>query len=183
MQEFVAFEHDLAAGIVGNLTGLFGQMLDVVDDMIFVKDLDGAFVYNNAAHLAFLGIERDAARGKTDFDLFPATEAELFFAHDTRLLESERPVVSVHPARNEGGQPVLDVAFKSVARTTVGEIIGLVGIVKRVPVGAVTTDAAVRAQVSAIVTRTFSGSIEPTQLQALDQSVVAAMRQARELTA
>ena len=37
-------------------------MLDVVEDMVFVKNLEGAFLYNNAAHLAFLGKSREAVR-------------------------------------------------------------------------------------------------------------------------
>ncbi|GAB5558725.1 MAG: hypothetical protein SynsKO_03720 [Synoicihabitans sp.] len=162
---------DLETWIESRSGELWADLLDAVEDMIFVKNLDGLFVYNNAAHLAFLGKSREAVHGQSDFDLFPAAEAEGFFAHDTRLLETEQPVVSAHPARDEEGNAVVDLAVKRVVRGLTDEVLGLVGIVKRIPVGADPT--ACRARVKVIVRRLLPEGVAASQLAALDQSVAA----------
>ncbi len=109
--------------------------------------------------------------GQSDFDLFPAEEAEGFFVHDTRLLETEQPVVSAHPAWDTEGRAVVDVAIKTVVRGPSSEVLGLVGIVKRVQVGNDAT--ACRAQVKSIVRRLLPEGVAASQLAALDQSVSA----------
>lgn len=171
MQSLQISEPDLAAWISTRSGEPWAGVLDVVEDMVFVKNLEGTFLYNNAAHLVFLGKSRNEVRGRSDFDLFPADEAEGFFAHDTRLLETEEPVVSAHPAQDEEGRAVVDVAIKTVVRGPTDEVLGLVGIVKRVRVGNDRT--ACRSEVRAIVRRLLPDSIVASQLAALDQSVAA----------
>lgn len=171
MQPLRISEPDLTAWIASRSGELWAGVLDVVEDMVFVKNLEGSFLYNNAAHLAFLGKSREEVRGRSDFDLFPADEAEGFFAHDTRLLESEQPVVSAHPARDHEQRAVIDVAVKSVVRGPFDEVLGLIGIVKRVRVG--DDRAACRCEVKAIVRRLLPEGIAASQLAALDQSVAA----------
>jgi PAS domain-containing protein len=165
-------EPDLTTWIASRSGELWAGALDVVEDMVFVKNFDGSFLYNNAAYLAFLGKSREAVRGgRSDFDLFPADEAEGFFAHDTRLLESEQPVVSAHSARDHEQRAVIDVAVKSVVRGPVDEVLGLIGIVKWVRVG--DDRVACRTEVKAIVRRLLPEGIAVSQLTALDQSVAA----------
>jgi len=166
-------QDDLEGWIASRAGELWAATLDAVDDMVFVKDLEGHFVYNNAAHLDFLGRARDEVTGKTDFDLFTSEEAEGFFAHDTRLLASHQPVVSPHPATDPQGRPVVDVAFKHVVRRPDDEVLGLVGIVKRVLVGA--DHAACADAIMATVTRTLGEEATPSQLSALRQSVDAVL--------
>lgn len=164
-------QDDLEGWISSRSGELWASALDAIDDMVFVKNLEGCFVYNNAAHLDFLGRPRGEVTGKTDFDLFTAEEAEGFFAHDTRLLESRRPVVSPHPAVDAQGRAVIDVAFKHVIHGPSGEVVGLIGIVKRVLVGEDTP--ACGEAVMAIVMRTLGEEATPSQLAALRQSVEA----------
>lgn len=178
MQTLRISESDLTAWIDSRSGELWAGVLDVVEDMVFVKDLEGAFVYNNAAHLAFLEKSREEVRGQSDFDLFPADEAEGFFAHDTRLIETEEPVVSAHPAQDGEGRAVVDVAIKTVVRGPTDEVLGLAGIVKRVRVG--TDRAACRAEVRAIVRRLLPAGIATSQLAALDQSVAALLESEEE---
>ena len=107
--------------------------------------------------------------GRSDFDLFPGDEAEGFFAYDTRLLETEKPVVSAHPTSDEAGRDVVDVAIKTIVRAPTDDGLGFVGIVKRVRVGEDRT--ACRAEIRAIVRRFLPAGIVTSQLAALDQSV------------
>jgi len=85
------------------------------------------------------------------------------------LLESRRPVVSPHPATDAQGRPVVDVAFKHVIRGPGDDVVGLIGIVKRVPVGG--DPIACGDTVMAIVSRTLGDEATPSQLSALRQSV------------
>lgn len=157
--------------------GLSGQLLDAVDDMIFVKDLDGAYAYNNAAHLAFLGKRREEVLGRTDFDLFPAEEAEVFFAHDTRLLDAGKPVVSVHPARDAEGGAVVDVALKKVVVDADGALAGLVGVVKRVPVDPHEARDMQLAGLMGVVRRVTQERVDDGQLYALKVNARAVLEQ------
>ena len=171
MQSLQISEPDLASWIDSRSGELWAGLLEAVEDMIFLKNLEGSFVYNNAAHLEFLGKSREQVRGRSDFDLFSADEAEGFFAHDTRLIEIEEPVVSAHPAKDEEGRVVIDVAIKTVVRGPTNEVLGLAGIVKRVRVGS--DKIACRAEVRAIVRCLLPAGIATSQIAALDQSVAA----------
>jgi PAS domain-containing protein len=162
-------QSDLLSWVSTHRGELTIALLDAVDDMVFIKDLEGRFVFNNAAHLAFLQRDHAAVTGRTDFELFSAEEAEGFFAHDTRVLETQQPVVSVHPATDASGRRVIDVACKHVVRGPGEVVLGLAGIVKRVVVGEDT--AACRDAVMATVRRMFGSAATPGQLAALQQSV------------
>lgn len=177
MQHLRISEPDLSAWVTAQSGELWAAALDLVEDMVFVKNLEGMFLYNNAAHLGFLGKTREQVAGRTDFDLFPADEAEGFFAHDTRLLETERPVVSAHPAQDDEGRAVIDIALKTIIQGPTGETLGLIGIVKRVLVGE--DPVACRAQVKAIVRRVLAEQVSASQLAALDQSVAALWQTAK----
>lgn len=160
---------DLSAWVTGPAGHLWTAVLDAVDDMVFIKDLEGRFVFNNAAHLEFLKKSRAEVVGQSDFDLFRADEAQIFFAHDTRVLETKSPVVSAHPARDAADRAVIDVAFKHVIQGPGDEIVGLVGIVKRMPVG--TDCGACRNQVIDSVRRALGDGATASQLSALRESV------------
>jgi PAS domain S-box-containing protein len=160
---------DLTAWIQARSGELSTAVLDTVDDMVFIKDLEGRFVFNNAAHLAFLTRTREEVVGQSDFDLFPPEEAEGFFAHDTRVLETCRPVVSAHRAQDASGGAVIDIAFKHVVSGPGEAVVGLVGIVKRIPVGE--DRAACREAVMQRVRATLGQSASSSQLAALAQSV------------
>lgn len=160
---------DLRTWVATHEGELTTAVLDAVDDMVFVKDLEGCFVFNNAAHLAFLQRERAAVVGRSDFELFTPEEAEGFFAHDTRVLETQQPVVSVHPATDGADRRVIDVAAKHLVRGPGDVVLGLVGIVKRVVVSE--NHHASRDAVMETVRRMFGPAATPGQLSALEQSV------------
>lgn len=58
------------------------KIINSVADPIFVKDRQHRWVFLNDAFCTFTGYSRDALRGKTDHDIFPENEAEIFRAKD-----------------------------------------------------------------------------------------------------
>jgi PAS domain S-box-containing protein len=74
-------------------SSLLDAIIENIPDMVFVKDADKlAFVRLNRAGEELLGLSRDQLIGKTDFELFPAGEAEFFVTKDRETLASTRVV-------------------------------------------------------------------------------------------
>jgi len=69
----------------------FEAVLDAIADPVFIKDDRHRWVYLNDAYCQFMGYERDELLGKSDFDYFPAAEAEVFWAKDDELLRTGQP--------------------------------------------------------------------------------------------
>jgi PAS domain S-box-containing protein len=64
-------------------------VIEHVPATMIVKDArTGRFVRVNRAAEAMIGLERDVLIGKTDYELFPAAQAEGFVADDRRVLNS-----------------------------------------------------------------------------------------------
>ena len=64
------------------------NILDTVPDPIFVKDEQHNWIVSNKAHCAFLGLTREEAVGKSDYDYFPREEADVFWAKDDEAFAS-----------------------------------------------------------------------------------------------
>jgi two-component system NtrC family sensor kinase len=63
-------------------------VINTVPDPIFVKDDAHRWVLLNDAFCAFMGRPADLLLGKSDFDFFPASEAEVFWEKDRLVLET-----------------------------------------------------------------------------------------------
>jgi PAS domain S-box-containing protein len=99
---------------------LLDAIVENIPDMVFVKDAAAlSFVRLNRAGEQMLGLSRDQLIGKTDFDLFPASEAEFFVAKDRETLAANRVVeIAEEPIHTPRGTrwlhtkkvPLLDAA-------------------------------------------------------------------------
>ncbi|HEY3376970.1 MAG TPA: PAS domain-containing protein [Armatimonadota bacterium] len=63
-------------------------IIDGAPGPIFVKDLDGRFLLINKRLEELLGVTSAELQGKTDYDIFPADEADGYRQHDRRVAES-----------------------------------------------------------------------------------------------
>lgn len=105
-------------------------IVDAIPDMIWVKDADDLrFVLLNKGAEELLGIARGQLLGKSDYDLFPAEQADAFVAKDREVLatggtaEAEEEILSatkgvriLHSKRfviAEGGKPryILGISY------------------------------------------------------------------------
>jgi PAS domain S-box-containing protein len=64
------------------------EVIDSVPDPIFVKDARHRWVLVNNAFCDFVGRKRDELLGKSDYDFFPKSEADVFRMKDDLVLET-----------------------------------------------------------------------------------------------
>jgi PAS domain S-box-containing protein len=109
---------------VRQMSRFLDSIVENIPDMVFVKDAAALrFVRYNRAGEELVGVDRAELLGKTDFELFPAEQAEFFVAKDREVLRqgtlldiAEEPITTRHkgerilhtkkiPILDEGGVP------------------------------------------------------------------------------
>jgi PAS domain S-box-containing protein len=107
---------------------LLRRMLDAAGDLIYVKDLEGAYLACNKASEKLVGVSEAEQVGKTDFDFFPREFAEAIREEDRVVMTSgiERRVEEwvTYP----DGTRVLMESQKAPLHGAEGRIAGLVGV-------------------------------------------------------
>jgi PAS domain S-box-containing protein len=78
------------------------QIVDNASVAMFVKDLDGTFLYVNRAFERLRGLPREAIVGQRDADVFPAS-ADALHRHDRRVVEARRPFDFEETVETAGG--------------------------------------------------------------------------------
>jgi len=67
------------------------DLLNHTTSVIYMKDPDGRYQFINRTYEELFHISVDEIRGRTDYDLLPAENAEVFHANDLKALESGMP--------------------------------------------------------------------------------------------
>jgi len=123
--------YDLATYVQSQRGGPLLTIMDEVRDYVFIKDLEGRFLYSNRAHLAHLGRTEAEVLGKNDFDLFPAHLAESFFSGETRMFETREAVIRLQQSLDARGERFYSTAIKILIGDSHGNALGLIGTVHR----------------------------------------------------
>jgi PAS domain S-box-containing protein len=108
---------------------LLRTLIDNLPDHIYVKDSESRFLFNNAAHIAYLGARsQDELLGKTDLDVFPDGVGNTFFAEEREIIGTGKPLIG-REERNvdSSGTEHWVSSTKVPRRDESGRIIGLVG--------------------------------------------------------
>ena len=104
----------------------FYEILDSISIPIFIKDNKGIFTNCNKAYELFMGLSRDEIIGKSVYDIAPKELADKYHGKDQELFA--QGTVQVYESRVTIQGIDRYVRFhKSVYRSLVGEIKGLVG--------------------------------------------------------
>ena len=115
----------LTAGCAG--TAQF--LLNGLTEQVYVKDTASRFVLINNAAASLLKVPVATAIGKTDYDFFPRSLADQFFAEENALLSSGQPLVNREVRLDDAAGPGCWLqTTKTVLRDDAGNIIGLIGI-------------------------------------------------------
>ncbi len=109
---------------------LLRRVMDTIPDQIFVKDIDGRYLRSNTAHAQYVGRETaEQVEGLTDKDFYPPELAEQYRDDDIAVLASRKAQLDKEePSRDFGGQAVWLETSKVPLLSSVGKLIGLVGI-------------------------------------------------------
>lgn len=79
----------------------FQDILDNCPASVYVKDLDGKYLFVNSRFEQWFSLERKSVLGQTDFDLFPPHIAEDWRRNDLRVIRQNR----VEEAEEDAPQP------------------------------------------------------------------------------
>ncbi len=78
-------------------------ILDRSPAMIYMKDLDGRFVFVNQQFERNLGFMRTAVIGRTDHEIFPPRLADMYRANDIEAIRQRAAITVEEPALHEEG--------------------------------------------------------------------------------
>jgi len=112
-----------------NERSLLRTILDLLPDAVYVKDLQGRKIVANKKEIKFCGKEsEEEVLGKTDFDLYPESEANVFFSDDQKVLRDGISLLNVEgKLLDKEGNIHWLLGAKVPLRDVHGNITGLVG--------------------------------------------------------
>jgi PAS domain S-box-containing protein len=99
-------------------------ILSATPDLLVLKDRDLVYRAVNPAFCKFLGKTEESIIGKTDFDLFPRFEAEMYRREDQKVIKTHKPQVQDEEVTGEDEKRWLRVA-KTPVLSEKGATIGL----------------------------------------------------------
>ncbi len=108
---------------------LMGQIVETIADPVFVKDEQHRWVYLNQAFCEFIGFSKEELLGKSDYDFFPAEQADIFWHKDDLVFTSSNDNVNVEKLTTADGRLRVISTHKSVLVSPDGRKY-LVGIIR-----------------------------------------------------
>ncbi len=147
------------------------QIIDNTTAVIYVKDIHGRYTLINQRFVDLFHVDRESVVGKTDYDLFPKENADLFRANDRRVMESGNSIEFEEVAPHDDG-PHHYISLKFPLLGESGELAGTCGI---------STDISPRIQTEALLRRSEQELRDYTiALQSANRELAAAREAAEE---
>lgn len=106
---------------------LYENIIDCVDNMIFVKDSNFKYITCNGGFEKFVGRSRKDIIGKTDFDLFDQKTAQFFRDHDQEIFIQNKTISNFEWVTYPDGKQVYLLTTKSPLVNSNKELFGMVG--------------------------------------------------------
>lgn len=104
------------------------KIIDSIADPVFVKDRNSRWVILNEAFCRFLGHSREDLIGKTDYDFFPRSEAEVFRERDAWVFSTGKEDINEEPFTDASGQQHMILTKKTLYTDPAGNdyIVGVI---------------------------------------------------------
>ncbi|WP_051938348.1 GAF domain-containing protein [Ghiorsea bivora] len=142
-------------------------ILDHSSAVIYVKDVDGAYMQVNRCYENLFHVRREEVLGKTDYDLFPVSSADAFRANDLAVLQHGKPLEFEETVPHDDGEHVY-ISVKFPLYDDDGETYAVCGI---------STDITKRKQAEASLQQTL---LETKQAEAVALNMMQDAHAARE---
>jgi PAS domain S-box-containing protein len=113
---------------------LLDTILNSTPDLVILKDRKSVYQHVNSAFCKFLDKQEDEIIGKTDFDLFPPDEAEMYRIDDARVMETGKSQIKDEVTTGKEGAKWLRVAKTPVLNkkgATIGVLCSVQDITER----------------------------------------------------
>jgi PAS domain S-box-containing protein len=106
---------------------LYENIIDSVDNMIFVKDINFNYIVCNQGFEKFVGKSNQEIVGKNDYDIFSDDVANFFREHDQIMLTDKKSKSNFEWVTYPDGEEIYLFTVKSPLLDSTGTLIGLVG--------------------------------------------------------
>ena len=123
-----ALRRDRAEETLNFRTSLLSGLLDSIPDMVFYKDLEGAYINCNRPLAELAGRARDEIVGRTDHDLFPEELAESYRRNDLEAMVAGTVISSEEWVKYPDGRQLLVESYKAPLHSVDGTVLGTVGV-------------------------------------------------------
>ncbi|HCY75120.1 MAG TPA: hypothetical protein DHV28_04310 [Ignavibacteriales bacterium] len=132
---FLGFSTDIterkqAAETLSNERTLLRTIIDLIPDAIYAVDIEGRKILANAKEIELCGKNsEDEIIGKTDFDLYPESQAQRYYEEDQIIIRSGKPALYMEDTlKGKDGQIHWLLGSKVPLRDVHGQITGIVGV-------------------------------------------------------
>jgi PAS domain S-box-containing protein len=89
---------------------LLGHFLNALGDPVFVKDEHHRYVFLNDRCCEFVGLPRAELIGRSDYDVFPKEQADVFWDRDDFVLATGQLDVNEEKIATSGGERIISTA-------------------------------------------------------------------------
>ncbi|MEG4286592.1 CHASE2 domain-containing protein [Microcoleus sp. A006_D1] len=105
------------------------SLIDTIPDPIFVKDRNHRCIVLNQAYCRFIGYPLEILTCRTDYDLFPPAEADIFWQQDELVLQTHQPLENEEYFTDAHGVTHLISTKRSLHKDAAGNLF-LVGAIR-----------------------------------------------------
>ncbi|EKQ57356.1 MULTISPECIES: PAS domain-containing hybrid sensor histidine kinase/response regulator [unclassified Clostridium] len=107
---------------------LLVSLINSIPDLIFYKDINGAYLGCNKAFEDFAGIKEKDIIGNTDADIFEKEDAEFFGSTDLKTMQQREHIRYENWVKYPDGKYVFLDTLKTPYYDSEGNILGLIGV-------------------------------------------------------
>ena len=108
---------------------LLQSLLDNIPDCIYIKDDELRYLQINKATAEEINKKPEEIIGKTDFDIYPKSEAERNLEEDKKVIQNKEPIINkVNKINNPNGEKTWVSVTKIPRYDKNGKVTGLIGI-------------------------------------------------------